>query len=940
MENRNCPICGQNNTEIIFTKGNLNKDLINVICKNCGLIYINSQPAGEEYNLYHKTEFLAEKDVREVVDLSPKLCSRDLEIKKSIFDFLKNYLKEGQNVLDIGCGFGGLMKIVKEESGANVYGIELNDLDVKAAKEFYGFDLFHGSLADFFSREENWNKFDVIIMHHTLEHLPEPLESLEQIKKILKPAGVLYIGVPNAMNIKKRPEIFFQIAHPFSYSPHSLKLMSEKAGFGIVKFNENAGYPGGMEMAAQIGVRSIKTPELENGESYQDLISYVEKTDRRFAGWRGARDGLLFFLPKRWRIKLGRIFYNFMKKGLSDRQFAIFVILPSSVVAGILFIFDYALALIKVMASGKVFNIFSFSCPDPLIFYWPLVRAAYDGGSRVVDGRILENFFLPNLWTQLSPMLIAPLWRLTGSASFAYMLGSFLVAAGAFICFYFICFYIIKNRIFGLLYSFIFISVTLVFNYLFPISLANLRIAGRAILPSVSPAGDILLNRFVGSFAVFPGLLFFVSCFLFILLALTGKRKIFIILAGLGLGILTDIQITLFIYACAALFCMLIIFLRYKNYFAVKRIAWIYIVAGFGSIIYWFNFLQIRMLPWTDEFFKRLGGEITHRFRWSAWPQYIAYIVMVWLLLYWGKKMKKETEAIFAAGSVFAAIVVLNMQVITGYIPPPTIWAKHQFYIGFAIGWLILVYWIYSYLCRKFNKKIISAIFLMIFLMIMGKYIYTAGYRANIIAEYNDLMPEGIYAPLEWLNKNTAKDSVVATPSLTINALLPFYTHNNSMLPLAFTSPMSLADIKDRYFVTYKFFNVSADYFEKALRRKLPVTEKINFDRKHKIDFSQEDTLWSSLVFGYYCDHSLDMYGKLGACSTAEGSNALDIMAEEYARYPEKREYLLNKYRIDYIFYGPDEKMMGKPDFDGFEKAYDQGGFEIYKKVDIAKKLY
>lgn len=934
MDKIYCPVCGQDNAEIIYKKGNLDKDLINVVCKNCALVYLNPRPAGEEYDLYHKAEFLAEKDVREIGDLSAKLGGRDLEIKKSVFYFLKDYLREGQNVLDIGAGFGGLLKIIKEESGANIHGIELNDLDVRAAKKFYGLDLFHGSLADFSVSAENYCKFDVIIMHHTLEHLPEPLNSLEQIKKLLKPGGILYIGVPNIMNIKKRPEIFFQTAHPFSYSPHSLKLILEKAGFGILKFNRNAGYPGGMEAAAQLGAESVKAPEADNGKNYQDVISYVEKVSRRFAGLRGAREFFLFFLPRNWRIKSGRVIYSFMKKRLNNGQFFKFIVLPSSVAAGILFILNYLLAFIKIAVSGRVFNLFSFFNPDPLIFYVPFVRAAYDGGSRVVDGRILENFFLPNLWTQLSPILIAPLWHLTSSLSFAFVLGNFLVAAGAFICFYLLCFYVIKNRFFSLLYSFVFVSITLMFNYLFPTSLANLKLVGRAILPFGSPAGEVLLNKYIGSFSVLPGFLFFVSSFLFILLVLVRERKIFIVLAGLNLGILIYIQITLLIYAYAALFCMFILFLAHKEYLSAKKIIWIYIISGLASMIYWFNFLQIKMLPWSQEFYWRLGGEFGHRFRWSQWPQYLAYAIMAYLLLYWGKKFARKTEAIFATGSVLSAIVVLNMQIVTGFSPHPAVWGYHQTFLGFALGWLILIYWIYTGLLKKINKKFINTIFLAVFLMIMGKYIYTANYSADIFVKY-DLLPKNINAPFLWLNKNTPKDSVVATPSLTINALLPVFTHNNSMLPTAFTSPLSMKDIKDRYFVTYKFFNVSNDYFEKALKGKLPIDEKNNFDPKNKISFGMENGLQDFLLASYYCDHSVDMLSTKNDCPDALVSKALDDIAKEYANYPAKYEYLLNKYRIDYIFYGPDEKEMGKPNFDGFEKVYDKDRFEIYKRIKI-----
>lgn len=913
-----CPICGQNNVEVIFTKGNLDKDLINVICKNCGLVYVSPRRSREEYDNFHREKFLSEKSVVGIEQVKQKLNDSDFRIKMSIFNFLNEYLREGQNVLDIGCGFGVLLDILKKKKNINAFGVELGNVDIKAAKEFYGLDLSHESLEDFAKNSNNWGKFDVIILHHTLEHLPEPLVSLEQIKKLLGPEGILYVGVPNIMNLKKRPEIFFQTAHPFSYSPHSLKLMLEKAGFGIIKFNRSAGYPGGMETAAKTGARSADNINLEEGREFLEVARYIERSKDTFRRWRGLRDAFLFFMPESMRIKLGNIFYQVLKKGLSGRQFFEFIVLPSSIIAGFLFILRHIFIFITVTASGKIYNLFSLANIDSAIYYAPFVRSAFDG-SRIVDGRILENSYLPNLWTQLSPILIAPLWRLTGSISFAFVLGHFLMAAGVFICFYLLSFYIIKNRIFSLLYSFVFVTVPLVFNYLFPISLDNLKLVGRTILPFGSPPGEALLSKYI-SFSVLPGFLFFVSAFLFIFLALNRKKKLFIILAGLNLGILTYIAITLFLYTGAALFSMLILFLAYKDRPSVKKILWIGAAAFLSSIIYWFNFLQIRTLSHGGEFFKRLGGDVSHQFKWDLWPAYMAYIAMVLFVLYLGKKYNKNRESIFVAGGILAAILVLNMQVVAGFNPEPAVWWYHQLYLGFALGWLVIVYWLYAFLLKKFNKRIIAGLFLAMFLMIIGRFIYTERYAADILSKY-EYMPKEIYDSLEWLNKNTEKDTVVATPSLVTNAYLPVFTHNNSMLPTALTSPLSLADIKDRYLLTYKLFNVSADYVKKALMADLPAGSE-----------NTENNLWEYLVLDYYCDQSLGAYLTPGYCLTPAAQNGKNVFLKEYGEYPEKRGYLLNKYKIDYLYYGPHEKKISQPNLDGFEKIYDKDEIEIYKR--------
>ena len=314
METVNCAICRQNNTEIIFKKGNLDKDLDNVICKNCGLVFLNPRSDREDYEVYHKKDFLSEKNIRAAEQVAQKMQKRDIDLKYTIFNFCRAFLKSGQNIADIGAGFGTLIDIIKKETAINAVGIELGDLDVEIAKKYYNLDLIKESLEAFSKEDGNRGKFDIVILHHTFEHLPEPSASLEQIKKILKPDGLLYIGAPNVMNIKKRPDIFFQIAHPFSYSPHSLKKILNKFGFGIIKFNEKAGYPGGMEIIAAIGKENAGDVGMEKGRDYRTVINYVQKTDKKFRALRKARETFLFWLPANLKIKISRIIYLFLKK--------------------------------------------------------------------------------------------------------------------------------------------------------------------------------------------------------------------------------------------------------------------------------------------------------------------------------------------------------------------------------------------------------------------------------------------------------------------------------------------------------------------------------------------------------------------------------------------------------------------------------------------------
>jgi len=43
--------------------------------------------------------------------------------------------------------------------------------------------------------------FDILYCYHVLEHIPEPLVALQEMKRVLKKGGILYVGVPNKLRL-------------------------------------------------------------------------------------------------------------------------------------------------------------------------------------------------------------------------------------------------------------------------------------------------------------------------------------------------------------------------------------------------------------------------------------------------------------------------------------------------------------------------------------------------------------------------------------------------------------------------------------------------------------------------------------------------------------------------------------------------------------------
>lgn len=98
----------------------------------------------------------------------------------------------GQRLLDIGCGNGAFLAKAKA-GGWTVSGIDLDPKAVAAAASL-GLDVEIGTVALF---ADESNCFDAITLSHVIEHVHEPITLLQDIFRLLRPGGVVYVETPN-----------------------------------------------------------------------------------------------------------------------------------------------------------------------------------------------------------------------------------------------------------------------------------------------------------------------------------------------------------------------------------------------------------------------------------------------------------------------------------------------------------------------------------------------------------------------------------------------------------------------------------------------------------------------------------------------------------------------------------------------------------------------
>lgn len=123
-----------------------------------------------------------------------------IQYRRSIkFNIISKNIKEGNKVLDVGCGSGRHTFFLLEK-GCSVTGIDISQkmlevLKRKTEERKYSLSLF---LADCNNLPLETESFDVVVsIYGSLTHLRNPIRCIQEMKRVLKKGGKIVVGVEN-----------------------------------------------------------------------------------------------------------------------------------------------------------------------------------------------------------------------------------------------------------------------------------------------------------------------------------------------------------------------------------------------------------------------------------------------------------------------------------------------------------------------------------------------------------------------------------------------------------------------------------------------------------------------------------------------------------------------------------------------------------------------
>ena len=222
-----CPVCG--NTS--FSTWGRVKNYAIEQCGGCGLGITSPFPEIDEQVTVNKSNYLLEQRINTYLSRYSNFKKR---YQRQLGD-IQNF-SPGGKLLDIGCNIG-LFLCEARASGFGVTGVELNRECAAYARTHFKLNIHSNYLSNSTFEADS---FDVVTMYDVLEHIPDLHRILAQIRRILKPGGLLVVQSPNIGSLmaglaKSTWSWLSPPDHLYHFTPGSLCILLENAGYNILK---------------------------------------------------------------------------------------------------------------------------------------------------------------------------------------------------------------------------------------------------------------------------------------------------------------------------------------------------------------------------------------------------------------------------------------------------------------------------------------------------------------------------------------------------------------------------------------------------------------------------------------------------------------------------------------------------------------------------------
>lgn len=205
-------------------------------CQNCSFLFTSPRPAMSEIGPYYQSDrYVSHAGDKGGFSFMYKVYDvvRDYSINQKL-KLIKSY-HQGGKMMDLGCGLGYFLHGVVNDKTFDVLGVDVSQEAIDYVKQKFGYVVANESSLDAMDAQS----FDAITQWHVMEHVHLLNERMQQLKRLLKPDGTMFIAVPNsnswdARHYREYWDGYDVPRHLYHFNQQSFNLLMDKHGFKVV----------------------------------------------------------------------------------------------------------------------------------------------------------------------------------------------------------------------------------------------------------------------------------------------------------------------------------------------------------------------------------------------------------------------------------------------------------------------------------------------------------------------------------------------------------------------------------------------------------------------------------------------------------------------------------------------------------------------------------
>ncbi len=232
-----CNLCGADDYDVIARGDRDGQPLRTVLCRRCGLAWVNPRPPAAAMDDYYEREYRADYKGAQAPPLRKIL--RGLLGADERRRAIRPLVRDGATVLDVGCGAGELVYLLRQD-GFDATGIEPGREYAAFARDVLRLPVQTATVGTAVVEPASQA---LVTMFHSLEHVPDPRAVLAAVGGWLVQGGSLVVEVPNLASVVQAPSHRYHYAHLYHFTAETLAALGDAAGLRPVgtAFSDDGG---------------------------------------------------------------------------------------------------------------------------------------------------------------------------------------------------------------------------------------------------------------------------------------------------------------------------------------------------------------------------------------------------------------------------------------------------------------------------------------------------------------------------------------------------------------------------------------------------------------------------------------------------------------------------------------------------------------------------